>query len=390
MVIGLLWHSFSSGNLGVGALSIANLKIIDDVCSGLNIKAEYILFGSKGEHNYAPSNSDLRHRYVEFSENSLKQRPGKLFSELKKCDIFFDIGEGDSFSDIYGFKRLAKLLISKAMVTILRKPLILSPQTIGPFKNPVYLAASKFIMQKCNRVIARDHESAKLIHALKLKNVGEAIDVAFKLPYTKLGCSSNQITKVGLNISALLFHGGYNGKNQFSLKSDYADLTRKLVKALLSNKNLEVHLIPHVTPNDFPEEDDYKSSLIIKHEFPNVVLSPRFSDPIEAKSYISGLDFFIGARMHATIAAFSSHVPVIPLAYSRKFTGLYESINYRRVIDLRTVDSEQCVSSILKAIEERHNISSEIKNSETEIENRIQAYKNIIAEELTRTNEKKR
>lgn len=30
MKFGLLWHSFSSGNLGVGALSISNMLLIDE------------------------------------------------------------------------------------------------------------------------------------------------------------------------------------------------------------------------------------------------------------------------------------------------------------------------------------------------------------------------
>ncbi|MGJ7723542.1 polysaccharide pyruvyl transferase family protein [Escherichia coli] len=39
-----------------------------------------------------------------------------------------------------------------------------------------------------------------------------------------------------------------------------------------------------------------------------VVVAERFTNPITAKSYISSIDFFTGARMHATIAAFSAGV----------------------------------------------------------------------------------
>ena len=44
------------------------------------------------------------------------------------------------------------------------------------------------------------------------------------------------------------------------------------------------------------------------YAIPGTVLAPRFSTPSEAKTYIAGLDFFMGARMHACIAAFSSGV----------------------------------------------------------------------------------
>ena len=40
---------------------------------------------------------------------------------------------------------------------------------------------------------------------------------------------------------------------------------------------------------------------MLKEEFPCAVLAPDFKNPIEAKSYISNMDVFIGARMHSTI-----------------------------------------------------------------------------------------
>jgi hypothetical protein len=46
-----------------------------------------------------------------------------------------DIGAGDSFTDIYGPKRFAYLWLTKAMAIARRRPLVLSPQTIGPFSK---------------------------------------------------------------------------------------------------------------------------------------------------------------------------------------------------------------------------------------------------------------
>src|SRR5690606_26009817 len=87
--------------------------------------------------------------------------------------------------------------------------------------------------------------------------------------------------------------------------------------------NVEVHLVSHVLPEHQAVEDDYQAAKELQREFPEIVLAPRFATPVEAKSYISGLYFFTGARMHACIAAFSTGVPVYPLAYSRKFNGLF-------------------------------------------------------------------
>lgn len=66
-----------------------------------------------------------------------------------------------------------------------------------------------------------------------------------------------------------------------------------------------------------------------------------YQNPMDIKSKISEFDIFIGARMHATIGAFSSGVATIPTAYSRKFNGLYESVEYPYIVDLLNSSTEE-------------------------------------------------
>jgi len=80
---------------------------------------------------------------------------------------------------------------------------------------------------------------------------------------------------------------------------------------------------------------------------------PHFTDPVVAKSFISGCDVLVGSRMHACIAASSSGVATIPVAYSRKFAGLFESIGYRHTIDAREVETDSAVEGVLSLYEER-------------------------------------
>jgi len=45
MKIGFFWHSISSGNLGVRALSISNILLVKELASDLGEEVEYVLFG---------------------------------------------------------------------------------------------------------------------------------------------------------------------------------------------------------------------------------------------------------------------------------------------------------------------------------------------------------
>lgn len=110
-------------------------------------------------------------------------------------------------------------------------------------------------------------------------------------------------------------------------------------------------------------ENDYAVSFDLCEEFnnTNLVLSPLFLDPISAKNYIAGMDFFMGARMHSTIAAFSSGVSVVPMAYSRKFNGLFsDTLQYPYVADMKAQGNSDIMAVVKDSFEKRENLKKQI------------------------------
>ena len=279
----------------------------------------------------------------------------------KHADYILDIGQGDSFADIYGKKRFDWIFAQYKLGHKFNKPYCILPQTIGPFKSKDIKEQAITGIEWAKCVMVRDKQSFDYIKEISPdKKVFEIIDVAFFMPYVKKVFDSSFI-HVGLNVSALLWHGGYTEKNQFGLKTDYQKLIRNIIKYFLSLDNVKLHLIPHVVGSERYIENDYAVSYDLYEEFnhPNLVLAPLFLDPMIAKGYIAGLDFFMGARMHSTIAAFSSGVPVIPMAYSRKFNGLFcETLDYQYIVDMKSENDE----SILYEIKENYKRRNELKD----------------------------
>ena len=110
-------------------------------------------------------------------------------------------------------------------------------------------------------------------------------------------------------------------------------------------------------------ENDYEVSFDLQKEYnqQRIVLAPFFLSPVDAKDYSSGMDFFMGARMHSTIAAFSSGVPVVPMAYSRKFNGLFiDTLNYNHLVDLKTDAEVDIMAKIKDAFANRSQLKEEI------------------------------
>ena len=86
------------------------------------------------------------------------------------------------------------------------------------------------------------------------------------------------------------------------------------------------------------------------------------------------MDIFIGSRMHSTIAAFSAGVLTIPVSYSRKFEGLFNSLEYEYVINGKTEDSESAFNKTLQYIENRKELLETQKKSQKLIEDKKKSF----------------
>jgi colanic acid/amylovoran biosynthesis protein len=375
VTIGLLWHSLSSGNLGVGALTESNIAIIKEVAESQGKKVRFLVLGT-GADNLPALAKELAAQGHSLENHRIRIYRSSFRDQVRRCDLVIDIGEGDSFADIYGFKRFFYYWLSKNIICSLGKPLILAPQTIGPFNGAWAKIMAKQVMARCTSIFARDNLSSDYLKQLGVTgNTHESIDVAFKLPFTRKVFPANGKTRVGINVSGLLFNGGYTGANQFGLTVDYPAVIRQLIAWFLAQPDVEVHLIPHVIEPHMPVEDDVAVSQKLALEYPGVTVAPTFTRPSEAKSYIAGMDFFTGARMHACIAAFSSGTAVVPMAYSRKFNGLFGTLSYDSIADCKNETSENVMSKIKNGYEDRAALGFTVEHCLDTVFARILLYK---------------
>lgn len=386
-----------NGNRGCQALCYSALYIIDKVLSENGI--DYTCYiPDSGVYFVNISSPEGEIQEIKFGDKSLAFIPIKYYKGLdvledikigienligrpsskkifKDADFILDIGSGDSYTDIYGLDRFLYEERIHDIAQKLGKPYCFLPQTIGPFSDHALENKVKRTLSNADCVFARDKQSYDYVKSiLPNKKVSEIVDVAFFMPYNKKKFDKKYI-HVGLNVSSLLWHGGYNRSNQFGLSIDYQKSIFSIIEYFLSQPNIKLHLVPHVVSADRNVENDYAVSydLVEKYNHENLVLSPLFMDPIIAKSYISGLDFFMGARMHSTIAAFSTGVPVVPMAYSRKFNGLFvDTLNYKYIVDMKTATSGDVLPFIVGAFNNRNQLKEVIdEQNNTTVKERI-------------------
>ncbi len=380
--IGMLWHSARSGNLGVGALSVGNIALARAAAARVDVEPSFVLLGPVERGASYIDAPDITTRQI---KRNYMLSPSGFRADLRDLDIVLDIGAGDSFADIYSDRRFVYIMATKAAVIWSGTPLILSPQTIGPFSRQPHTRLAAWACRRSEVVFARDPMSFAALKSLSpAADARQAIDVAFALPFDRPATRSAGPIRVGLNVSGLLMNGGYAGGNEYGLSVDYPVYTRQLIAAFSAMPDVEIHLVPHVIGPDTPRDDDAACADRLRGEYPNLIRHPDFASPSAAKSFIAGLDFLVGARMHATIAAYSAGVPVVPVSYSRKFEGLYGGLGYKWLIPAKGMATDAALAFTLDAFARRDDVAADIARGNEVVSKGLEVYTAELARQFDR------
>lgn len=119
------------------------------------------------------------------------------------------------------------------------------------------------------------------------------------------------------------------GINVSPLVADYGSMVmenyEELIRYILEKTDYKIILIPHVVKI---ESDDRQTLKFFLEKFRKTHRIALVEDHncMELKAIISKCRMFIGARTHATIAAYSSHVPTLVAGYSIKARGIAKDI----------------------------------------------------------------
>ena len=295
----------------------------------------------------------------------LRRISNRTFDQLMDADVVLDISGGDSFAQIYGKWRFQSQVAVKQLALAMNKPLVLLPQTFGPFTTDRARRIAGRIIRRSALVVSRDLDGAEQLEQLAGREIRPRVascpDVAFTLNPTEVATdrlpevfrAERDGMIVGLNVSGFL----YSGRPDMPLAADYRAVISAIVDWVMSIPNAKLLLAPHVfgkngvssnsalAPGD--DASDLHACRFVQQQF-----ASRFGDRIdcvtgamgadELKYIIGHCDFFIGARMHSCIAAASQSIPTVVLAYSPKAKGVFGMINGESaVVDMtRTADGD--------------------------------------------------
>lgn len=298
---------------------------IPEVCE-VRKQGDNVRHGSV-EHILIKLHSALTHSRKKYINKIYKN----LMSVENDVDIFMSIG-GDNYCYSNMPEQLAYLngYLNKKGKTVLWGCSI-EPDLLD---NPAVIEDLK----QYSLITARETLTYEALKKCGLNNVHLVADPAFTLKTEKVDLPEifNHGKVVGLNISPLILK---YGDRQLILHN-----FEKLIAHILGTTDYSIAMIPHVTCNG-------NSDIQIMKEFVDKFTDKRIvlideHNCSQIKYIISNCEMFIGARTHATIAAYSSCVPTLVVGYSVKARGIAKDIfgdEDKYILPVQSLTDETCL-----------------------------------------------
>lgn len=248
--------------------------------------------------------------------------------DIRSSDAVLIIG-GDTITLDNGIVFLIKQVQTAEIAIKAGVPVVLWAASIGPFTQNKYIEEyiTKFL-SKLSMITVRETISLEYLKSIGISDhVSLVADPAFIMEPQAIDMNGLWVEKspngvLGFNISPLIKKYRPCDEDESVLISEVTNFLEDVLK----EKEMSVVLIPHVEPLRKMQNSDrlYMEKIInnLTSYGEKIKLIPDGYNAAQLKYLISKCRFFIGARMHSTIAALSTYVPTISIAYSIKAKGV--------------------------------------------------------------------
>ena len=288
--------------------------------------------------------ASLRFKLFKDESYFFRQKHKRILDLVPSHDLFLSIG-----GDNYCYGEQPWLYEVNRCIKKTGKKIVLWGASIGEED----LSEDKIHdLKTLDLILARETLTKDILEKNGITTVKLCADGAFTMDKEELPLPEGwqDGNTLGFNFSPLVWK-----KNPESFQA-----AKNLVQHILDTTNMTVAFTPHVIEAG---NDDFECLTEFYTEFKNtgrVLLLPNDLNAIQYKGYIARMRFFIGARTHATIAAYSNLVPTMVLGYSVKSKGIAKDIfgDERLVLSLEKISNS---TLLIESFEELRRDEHELK-----------------------------
>lgn len=260
------------------------------------------------------------------------------------------------------FQRMLEVLIAK----FFSKPVVMFPNSIGPFRTFIGRTMSYISMNSCDYLAIRDTISYEILESLDVSGTTLlTADTALMFESEKSLTKKRPKTIgvcAGVYNQSLLKHQVENYIESHALALDEA----------IEKFGVEVYFVPHYMTG--LRYDDEEISKLILEKMKNkqnchIVCLPHAS---EFRTFLSEMSMVISSKMHPAVLCTSAFVPSICIAYDHKQFGFYKHLKMQEnVIKIQTISSDLLFKKIEMVWTNKSQIHQSLKEVVPVLQNHV-------------------
>ena len=230
-------------------------------------------------------------------------------------------------------------------------------------------------LQGYSLIIARESLSYKYLKSIN-NNTMLLPDPAFSLEKKPGNAEQTLFNRevIGINVSPMVI--GYESSDNIVFEN-YQHLITKLLQTTETN----IALIPHVVWNHSDDRIPLKR-LFDEFKDSGRVFMIQDQNCMQLKDIISKCSFFVGARTHSTIAAYSTCVPTLVVGYSIKARGIAIDLfgsEQEYVLPVQALKNKtDLYEAFVNLYAKREDISAVLSTMNKKLEREIRVYNTVI------------
>ena len=256
--------------------------------------------------------------------------------------------------------------------------------SIEPIKNKIIKRYTEKVLKKVDYVYAREKITFDYLKSFMEKDKYALIpDMAFMLEDKKeksqlIDFKKDNNILIGITVRKWNFPNSENPKKSME---NYINAVTKCMEKNIKEKNAIFVFIPQVIVeygDDTLVAKEIKKRITNENKDKFIILEEDLS-PVELKTTIWNLDYFIGTRMHSNIFATTMGVPTVAIAYEKKTNGIMQTVGLDKyIVEIDEITEEKLEEKLDELIQNNEEIRKRLNKKIIEIREKIKQKIEII------------
>lgn len=239
------------------------------------------------------------------------------------------------------FSRTLDVMVARS----LQKPVLLFPNSVGPFRTWLGRSMAKLSLDSCDYLLIRDPISYGIVENLGFKSTKIlTYDTALLFDQTApLPIGVTLPHGLVLGVSA----GVYSNSMSKAEVENYITAHAQALDSAIEKHGFKVAFLPHYISGFSGDDLEISQKIIQQMRYKqNTDVIVTESVP-EFKALLNRMSMVISSKMHPAILAVSAFVPVLSIVYDHKQTGFFQRLDMIDcTLNIQEVSTERLAAKI--------------------------------------------